>query len=516
MARINSNIPSLIAQSRLERTNADLSVRLERLSTGLRINRGKDDPAGLIISERLRSDIEGVGQGIKNAERASSVLATTEASLTEINDLLNTINALVVEAANSGANSEEERRANQLQIDSAVESITRIANTASFGGMKLLDGSRDYTLSGVDTAAIGRAKVNSALFTDNQPIGVEVDVLASAQRGALYLNGDIAPVPGQIASTVTLEVRGPNGVTTLRFASGTSLQRIVDAVENASPITGVRADLINGDVNSGIAFRSEGYGSNSFVSIQRLDVPNPSELGGWNTYSFPDDAEYAPQDPFDWNDPTLSRTSRDKGRDVVALVNGNLANGRGLEISVNSATLGVEILLDELFATDPTSDSSEFQITGGGSIFQLGPKINASQQINVGVPSVAASSLGGSFVNGKLAFLSSITTGSGNSIPESFQRNDFSAISEIVQKSIDEISILRGRLGAFERNTLETNKRSLQAAFENLSASSSQIRDADFAFETSALTRSQILSSSGTTILGLANQQSQQVLQLLG
>ncbi|TVS09057.1 MAG: hypothetical protein EA423_00560, partial [Phycisphaerales bacterium] len=228
------------------------------------------------------------------------------------------------------------------------------------------------------------------------------------------------------------------------------------------------------------------------------------------------DAEYAPQDPFDWNDPSLSRTSRDKGRDVVALVNGNLANGRGLEISVNSATLGVEILLDELFATDPTAGSSEFQITGGGSIFQLGPKINASQQINVGVPSVAASSLGGSFVNGKLAFLSSITTGSGNSIPESFQRNDFSAISEIVQKSIDEISILRGRLGAFERNTLETNKRSLQAAFENLSASSSQIRDADFAFETSALTRSQILSSSGTTILGLANQQSQQVLQLLG
>lgn len=516
MARINSNIPSLIAQSRLERTNADLSVRLERLSTGLRINRGKDDPAGLIISERLRSDIEGVNQGIRNAERASSVLATTEASLTEINDLLNSINSLVLEASNSGANSEEERRANQLQIDSAVESITRIANTASFGGMKLLDGSRDYTLSGIDTATIGKAKVHNASFTDNQPIGVEVDVLASAQRGALFFNGDIAPTPGQLASTVTLEIRGAEGVTTLRFASGTSLESVVQAVKSVTPVTGVTAELINGDPNSGIVFRSEGFGTNSFVSVERLDVPKPADLNGWHTYAFPDEAEYAPQAPFDWTDPSLNPTSRDKGRDVVALVNGNLANGRGLEISVNSARLGLDLLLDESFATDPEADPTEFQILGGGAIFQLGPKINASQQVNIGVPSVAASSLGGTIVNDKLAYLSSITTGSGNSISESYQRNDFSAIRSIIEKSIDEISILRGRLGAFERNTLETNKRSLQSAFENLSASSSQIRDADFAFETSALTRSQILSSSGTTILGLANQQSQQVLQLLG
>ncbi|MCA9283534.1 MAG: flagellin, partial [Phycisphaerales bacterium] len=140
MARINSNIPSLIAQSRLKGSNANLSTRLERLSTGLRINRGKDDPAGLIISERIRSDIEGVNQGIRNAERASSVIATTESALAEINDLLNSIRSLIVEAANTGANSEIERRANQDQIDSAIASITRISNTATFGGLKLLNG----------------------------------------------------------------------------------------------------------------------------------------------------------------------------------------------------------------------------------------------------------------------------------------------------------------------------------------------------------------------------------------
>src|ERR1041385_1828549 len=103
MARINSNIPSLIARSSLAKANDDLSVHLERLSTGLRINRGADDPAGLIISERLRTDINGVSQGIKNSERAGSVISTAEASLAEINDLLNSIKGLLVESANTGA-----------------------------------------------------------------------------------------------------------------------------------------------------------------------------------------------------------------------------------------------------------------------------------------------------------------------------------------------------------------------------------------------------------------------------
>ncbi|MFG0273493.1 MAG: flagellin, partial [Phycisphaerales bacterium] len=136
MARINSNIPSLIAQSNLRRANDDLGVRLQRLSTGLRINRGADDPAGLIISERLRSEIEGISQGVKNSERASNVISTAEASLSEVSDLLNTIKALVVEAANTGAFSQEEILANQRQIDSAIDSITRISNTSSFAGLK--------------------------------------------------------------------------------------------------------------------------------------------------------------------------------------------------------------------------------------------------------------------------------------------------------------------------------------------------------------------------------------------
>ncbi len=149
-------------------------------------------------------------------------------------------------------------------------------------------------------------------------------------------------------------------------------------------------------------------------------------------------------------------------------------------------------------------------------MFQLGPQVTPQQQTAVGIPSMAASNLGGALINGTVQYLSSLKQGQDNSIEVSRQRNDFTAASAILDSAIDQVTVLRGRLGAFERNVLDTNVRSLQSAFENLTASDSQIRDADFAVETSRLTRAQILSSSGTSILTLANQQSQQVLQLLG
>src|SRR6185503_10884196 len=127
MARINSNVSALIARSNLSRANDDLSVRLQRLATGVQINRGADNPAGLIVSERLRTEISGLNKAVDNSSRASSVIATTEGALAEVSNLLTSIQGLVVEASNTGAISNEERQANQLQIDSAIETITRIS-----------------------------------------------------------------------------------------------------------------------------------------------------------------------------------------------------------------------------------------------------------------------------------------------------------------------------------------------------------------------------------------------------
>jgi flagellin len=518
MARINTNISSVIAQQNLKRTEGELGVRLERLSTGLKINRGKDDPAGLIISERLRSNIQGVEAGVKNSERASAMLSTTEAALAEVNDLLNSIRSLMVEAANTGANSSSERNANQLQIDSAIESITRISNTSTFGSLKLLNGSLDYTLSGLATSAVSIARVNNASFVGSPSLAVEVDVVASAQVGALYYNGATTPA-GVTLSSMTLEVAGPNGVQVLTIASGQPLSRVVAAVNNLTALTGVEASLINNTAASGMVFSSSTYGSDAFVSVKRIGGPGASG-DSFDLYKFNNAAPIASATPFGWSSllsgGTLISSERDVGRDVQALVNGNLATGRGTEVSINSPALGMQLTLTSAFATRPAATASTFRITGGGSLFQLGPEVTAAQQSAMGIPSVAASRLGATLVAGSVEYLSSLKTGETYSIARNVSSGDFTTATTILTRAIDQVTELRGRLGAFERNVLETNQRSLQSQFENLSASESSIRDADFAFESSKLTRAQILSSAGTSTLQLANQQSQQVLQLLG
>ena len=108
MTRINTNVSSLLAQTNLSRSNAQLQTSLTRLSTGLRINSGKDDPSGLIASENLRSDIVAVQAAIGNSERANQVIATADSSLGQVSSLLNDIRGLVTESANSGGLSDEQ------------------------------------------------------------------------------------------------------------------------------------------------------------------------------------------------------------------------------------------------------------------------------------------------------------------------------------------------------------------------------------------------------------------------
>src|SRR5215218_7951615 len=139
MARINTNVASLTAQRGLAKSQKAMGTTLQHLSTGLRINRGADDPAGLIASEGLRSEIAGINQAVDNSSRASNVIATAEGALGEVGSLLLNIKSLVVEAANSGALSPDEVKANQLQIDSAVASVTRISNTTTFAGLHLIN-----------------------------------------------------------------------------------------------------------------------------------------------------------------------------------------------------------------------------------------------------------------------------------------------------------------------------------------------------------------------------------------
>ncbi|MFW5653441.1 MAG: flagellin [Planctomycetota bacterium] len=489
MARINTNVPSLIAQNQLTRSYADLSVSMERLSTGLRINRGADDPAGLITSERLRSEISGINKAISNSERAASVIATTEGALHEVAELLNSAKGLVVEAANSGGRSKEEIEANQLELDSAIESITRISNTASFAGLPLLNGSMDYITSSVDNTKIDSANVKGAHFGSYDKIPVDVEILTSAQPAQIRFTADYAGTTedGTLLSSVTLEIAGNDGVQVLSFTSGTTMSEVIRAVNLLKDSTGVSASLVSAsNESSGIFLASTTFGSDAFVSVERRGTEGAF-----------------------WEGNVSGR--RDEGQDVVGLVNGALATGDGLSLSVKTPTLSLDLDLTQAFATN-VGGTETFYVTGGGATFQLGPEVKANQQINFGIPSIAASRIGGVNISDEMMYLNSLVNGGDNSL----HSGNFEAASKIIDAAIDEIAVLRGSLGAIERNTLDTNIRSLQVSLENITASESKIRDTDFAIETSEMTRAQILVQSGTSVLATANSNSQTVLQLLG
>jgi flagellin len=485
MTRINTNIGAMIAQHNLAGSNRALAVSLERLSTGLAINRGADNPAGLIISERLRTEISGVATAISNIERASNVLATTEAALAEVSDLLTSIKGLTIEAANTGGFSEEEIAANQLQIDSAIESITRISNTASFGGLKVLNGTLDYILSGVSTTNLPDVKIFGANFGTNTSIPISVEVINSAETASLFLSGNTTGATGALLSSVTFEVQGNKGAQVFSFVSGTTLSAVTYAINNVSDATGVTAALASAtNQTSGMTLSSQTLGSDAFVAVRRLE----------------DGAFFGTYDQQGG-----SGINRDVGEDVLSLVNGSLALGNGSTVSLRSASVNLEVSLST--AAAQTLATHNFTIVGGGAEFQIGPSINSSQQVGFGIQSVSASHLGERLGG----FLSSVLTGGDNSLVNGRARQ----ASEIIDLSIDQVAILRGRLGAFERNTLDTASRSQQIALENLTAAESRIRDTDFARETSQLTRAQILVQAGTSTLAIANNSAQSVLSLL-
>lgn len=474
MSRINTNVSALTAQRGLNRSQNALSSTLERLSTGLKINRGADDPAGLIASESLRSEISGIKQAVDNSQRASNVIGTAEAALSEVASLLLNIKDLVVEAANSGALSREEISANQLQVDSAIESITRISNTTTFAGLRLIDGSLDYITSGVANSAFTSLQINQANFGTADFIPVNVEVITSAQQAELQFRASA------VTGTVTLEINGVEGVDTLTFASGTGAGAIASAINRIQDVTGVQAVAINAaNINSGVQFVSTGFGSRQFVTIK------------------------AQSGTFDTVDESGNARTRDTGRDAQATINGALTVGDGLKVKLNTGTLDMELELDKSFGLGAKS----FAITGGGALFQLGSKVNANQQVNIGIQSVAASKLG----NNELGYLNDLVNGGDASLIA----GKAEAASKIIELAIQQVAVQRGRLGAFEKNTLETSINSMQIALENVTASESSIRDADFAYETAQLTRNQILTQAGTSVLATANATPQQVLQLL-
>lgn len=478
MSRINTNVPSLIAARILGNNNTAMNTSLERLSTGLRINKGKDDPAGLIASEMLRGEIKAIGAAVDNAERADNVISVAEGGLQEVSSLLLELESLVDHTANSAALSDDEVKANQLQIDSILETLDRISTSTEFQGKKLLNGDLDYRTSGVATGAAASAIVNLQITSARVPNGssrsVVVNVTQSAQTAQLIYSGSSTG-----SGTRTIQISGKYGTEQLTFASGTSAADVATAVNASKSLTGISATVSGTGGNTRILFNSTEYGSDAFVSVEALS--GTFAVAGGDT------------------------STKDYGQDVAATVNGVAAIASGLDISVRTNAFSADMSLADAFAT--SLGSKTFYIKGGGADFSIAPTLGINATASLGIQSVSTGSLG----NAVTGFLSSLKSGQTNQLSS----KNFEAAQRIVRAAGEQVSGLRGRLGAFQKNTLASAINALKIAAENTTAAESAIRDADFASETSNLTRAQILVQSSSQTLGLANAAPQNVLRLL-
>jgi flagellin len=505
MSRINTNVQSLIAQRILGQNNTGLSQSLERLSTGLRINRGKDDPAGLIASQRLDAEVKATNAAISNANRADQVVNIAEGGLNEVSGLLTELQGLVTSTANSAGLSEDEKKANQLQIDSILQTIDRVAGATSFQGKRLLNGSLDYNTSTV-AAGVSTYKVNGAKLSNGASLAVQAIVTKSAQNAGLFLSTNGALNLGGTNGTFSVEIGGAAGSRQYTFASTTTVANIVSAINAFKSVTGVSA-LASG---TGVKLASTEFGSSQFVSVKTISAGGISGTGV-GIYGL---------SSTDFNTYTGSATTfanatngiRDLGQDVSATINGITATASGKNARVNTDFLDVELGLSNS-ASQTLGTINALTITSGGADFQLAGNVDIIGKVSLGVGNIATRTIGGTNNStGTLEYLSTLASGQTNNVVTSV---DLSQAQKIIGGAINEVSGLRGRLGAFQKNTIGATIRSLGVAVENTSAAESSIKDANFAEETAGLTRNQILVQAATNVLGLANQAPQSALRLL-
>ncbi|MDB5295937.1 MAG: Flagellin [Phycisphaerales bacterium] len=469
MSRINTNIGSLQAMHRLTKNQGDLSTRLQRLSTGLKINSGKDAPAGLIASETLRSEVAGINQAVDNSQRANNVLNTAEGALGEVSNLLLEVQSLTNQAANSGALSPQEIAANQLQVDAILNSINRVSNTTQFNGVKLLNGGLDYATSGISSAKIDVAQINAAKIPDNGTLNVAVQVTASAKVGTVEFTAS-----GIGGAPATIEISGNTGTEQLSFGASAKNSAIAYAINQLKESTGVSASVVAGKLD----MYSTEFGSRQFVSVKTISG------------TFVDGKVF--------------------GADATVNINGSKASVDGRTATVRTGDLDMSLTLDQAFAqtTAGAGSTTNFTITGGGAKFQLGEKVERPSQVHLGVASVATTKLG----NQVTGYLSSLASDG----PNSLVGGNTIKGQKILDASIKQVAELRGRIGAFQKDVIETNVNTLNVALENVTAAESSIRDADFAEETSQMTRAQILVQANTSVLSQANSSPQNVLSLIG
>jgi flagellin len=476
MALTVSNANTLSLLNILNRTTTAQSNSLTRLATGFKVNKGSDNPAALIAIENLTAELTGVDEALNNNQRSNSVLNTADGALTELSSLLSQIESLVVQSVSPGALSNSEIAANQAQIDSAIEAIDQIVGTTAFNGKKLLDGTQAIDVTGVGAGTEENLKVFS------RPQGGDVSITTKVITAATFADTSAFTIAtaDTLSQDTTILITGKLGSQTVDLASGDNAAAIIAAINTAKAATGVSAVDPGSGTNDNIRLSGTEFGSSSFVKLEFL-------TGGGFTAGGPST--------------DVAKTS---GVDAVITVNGQTVTADGKDVSANANGVSLEFSLGANL--DAVNDTDTFTVKStGGLTFQLG--VESNTRSTIGVNSLASYRLGG---GDAVAFLSDVKSG-GSADLSADSANTLSA----VRKAISQVASARGRIGGFQKFRVDTSINTLNATKEALSSARSVLRDVDFAAETAELSRLQVLTQSGISLLAVAGQQSAQILSLL-
>ena len=484
---INTNVASLNAQRNLGRSQGMLNQSLERLSTGLRINSAKDDAAGLAISERFTTQIRGLNQAVRNANDGISLAQTAESALAELTNNLQRIRELAVQAANA-TNSSSDRAALDAEVQQRISEIDRIASQTAFNGQKVLDGT-----------------FGNAQFQIGANVGETIAVSLNTGVRASQI-GQIAEKTGTAVGTNQLNAGG----LTIKVGQG-------ETISVGASVAGAAA----GQTISSAYAKAEAINSSNVAGLNATAQNSVTEAAAFDTVTLGTGGSTSYQ--LSINGEVVFAESADGA--VIT------ANDLAAAVNLNTGVTGVTATVDAAtgIMTFDTLDGRDIDIVEtidlvGGTTTGTGTGVNANVEavtagVIKGTVTLSANEtiqLGGTqeaeigFADSESITKSTEALASVDVLTVDGANNAMKRIDS----ALTSVSALRSNFGAIQ-NRFESTISNLQAVSENLAASRGRIQDADFAAETAALTKAQILQQAGVAVLSQANAQPQLALSLL-
>ncbi len=483
-----TNTSSLNAQRNLSASGSNLATSMERLSSGMRINSAKDDAAGLQISNRLTSQINGLGVAQRNANDGISMAQTAEGAMQESTSILQRMRDLALQSAN-GSNSAADREALQKEVVQLQTELTRIAETTSFGDTQLLDGTfgtRSFQVGANANETISLGLGNTS--ADN--IGTKRLDLAGTTAGLGEAATAAGSAPANGVTGGSLSIVGRSGQPeTVTIGPGASAGDIANSINAESDATGVTADARSQALLNGITVAGQ-------VSFEL----NGSVISA-NT-----------ETPTDYESLASAINEKAGTTGIAATVTDDgvvLTDESGANIKIENLVAGGDVNVTGLNYDGTTGDTTitlDGTDTAADSTVVAGTlRLNSTESFSVTSPDVTVGAVTTAVVSNSVNV---------DKIDLSTQDGSQSAL-DIIDGAIAQIDSQRADLGAIQ-NRFDHTISNLANISENVSASRSRIQDTDFATETANMTKNQILQQAGTSILAQANQLPQAALSLIG